>query len=145
VAAIVYSDESTVKFTFNDASVQGSKESVLNALAFSATPGATDTAAALQDTVELFSAVNGDRTGVDNVVVIMTDGDTNVDPELAEREMEDLQNAGVRVIAVGLGERPNRKALEQMSSSPSTENLFYMRKSSAIVSTADDVINALCV
>ena len=60
----------------------GLKDSVLNAIAFLHKPGRTHTADALTLTrQDMFSTSNGDRTGEDNIVILMTDGFSNINAE----------------------------------------------------------------
>ena len=57
------------------------KQSVLNAIAFQLDMGQTNTAAALSLTRnDVFSAINGDRTDP-NYVILMTDGFSNIDSQ----------------------------------------------------------------
>ena len=70
------------------------KQEVLNALSFFPNRGKTNTQAALGVMRrELFTSGRGDRTGVDNIAVLVTDGYSNIDrfntiPE-AERAKDD--------------------------------------------------------
>ena len=67
-------------------------------------PGFTNTASSLSLVQnDVLSVSAGDRSGVDNVVILMTDGNSNVQPENTSPAAQSLQRTGARVMVVGVG------------------------------------------
>ena len=92
----------------------------------------------------MFTNLNGDRTGVDNIVVIMTDGNSNINSEDTVPLANSLVNQGVRVMTVGIGSAMNRGELDSMASSPESENTFTLEDASQIATVAGDILDQIC-
>lgn len=102
-AVITYSDQATVQFNFDKFS---SKRTILDNMAFLLERGRTNTVSALDKLRnEVFIRDKGDRDGVRNVAVLISDGNSNVDQEYTLEKAERLRNAGVEVYAVGIGKQ----------------------------------------
>ncbi|ELU08766.1 hypothetical protein CAPTEDRAFT_228894 [Capitella teleta] len=142
VAAVVFSDVAETKFILSDYS---ERKEVINALAFTAAPGRTHTADALDKTGNMiFSAASGDRNGIDNVMILMTDGFSNINKDVTEDRAKALRESGVRIISVGIGSRVNEGELSATATDPDSENLFFMPNSTYIQPVAEQILDALC-
>ena len=86
--------------------IRGHKE-VLNAVAFFNARGKTNTYGALQACREqIFTNANGDRTGVPNIAILVSDGDSNIEPLKTQEAAEELRNAQAEIFVVGVGPKP---------------------------------------
>ena len=87
----------------------------------------------------------GDRPGVDDVLILFTDGYAH-DLRLALTEAELLKKNGVRIITIAAGEKDNidhfRKELQIMASDPVTDALTVDFKD--ISNFANEVIPVIC-
>lgn len=142
VAAVVFSDEGSIKFTFNDFTDQ---QSVLIALSFTTSPGRTNTADALGKAADgVFTAAAGNRVGVDDTIILITDGNSNINAEDTLTKAEMLHQRGVRIIGVGLGQAINHAELEAVSSSPASENVFYLTSEEHVPEATNAILDSLC-
>jgi len=72
----------------------------------------------------LFQRQNGDRAGVPNVAVVVSDGNSNVFPELTPVQAAVCRMNGIRMVAVGLGDFVNIAELSMIATRPLDVNMF---------------------
>ena len=66
----------------------------------------------------MFKRYNGDRDGVPNIVVVMTDGLTNVNVRQAIQQSQAAKAEGVEVFAVGVNYKGKPWQLNKVASRP---------------------------
>ena len=65
--------------------------------------GHTNTTGALRlMRTEIFNSANGDRAGVPNVVILITDGVPTKEVDGLDEEVARIKNSGVRIVGVGV-------------------------------------------
>merc|ERR1712038_1144374 len=74
---------------------------------------------------EQFIASRGDRAGVQNIAIILTDGVPNLDVDLTIPDAEALAAAGTTVYAVGITNAIDQDLLKSLSSQPQVLNQNY--------------------
>ena len=142
VAVVTYSTTPAVRFYLDQ---YFDRESVLNAVSFLQENGRTGTAAALRLTAsDVFTQTRGDRAGADNVVIVMTDGRSNVNEADTIPSATALKNNNVRVISVGVGNAYDLQELNGMASSPESSNVFIVDSEAAIQSATSSIMDELC-
>ena len=67
------------------------------------TPGSTNTAGGLRTAKDVFSNGYGGRYSAEDVVILLTDGESNVNSEDTIPAAEALKKDGVKIITVGIG------------------------------------------
>ena len=115
---------------------------ILNALslAFENRQGQTNTQAALQLLYKsVFTAAGGDRQGVDNIGVVVTDGYSNVQADRTLTEAEAARQSGIEVYTVGLSDDVNPDELTGIASS--SDHVIMIPDS---YTAADIVLEELC-
>ena len=122
------------------------KRNVLNNLAFlhdRAIRG-TNTASALsQMRNEVFSYTNGDRSQVDNIAIVMTDGQSNVNTPGTLEQATLARNEGVLMLAVGIGNNVNRQEVEGITSD--TNRAFYASNQDQLQRVANQILDVICI
>ena len=53
----------------------------------------------------MFKATSGDRPGVTNIVILITDGEANRDANLTTPEAIRARSKGIHILAIGIGEQ----------------------------------------
>ena len=124
VGAIVFSTEATLAFSLN---TYTTKDEIQNAIRNLAYLGKTTNTpeALIQTRLQCFNLTTGDRPGVDNLAIIVTDGIPYPDHEtqLAIHGAAALRDTGITMIAIGvIGYWINEDFLREMSSPPHTED-----------------------
>ena len=126
VGAIVFSEDVHLAFPL---SAYDNAEDVATALSNIAYMGQTTNTpeALLQTRTACFSAVNGDRPGVPNLAIIITDGvpfpDNRRTPAL--NEAQTLRDTGATAISIGVTNNIDVDFLKGLSSSPQREGKNY--------------------
>ena len=144
VGVITYQDTEKIEFVLDRYTT---KEEVLNAIAFTHDRHVigTNTASAINTLHrDMFTAANGDRSGVDNVAIIIGDGRSNINSADTISEADNARNDGIRMIAVGVGPRFDRGEVVGIADSPSSLNAFFMEDESELEETADLIVDTLC-
>ena len=81
---------------------------------------------------------------IPNVVVIITDGQSNVNHELTLPEARALKSAGVTIITVAVGFTSETAELVGLTSPPVSENLIYVTDYESLDKLKDQLIDPLC-
>lgn len=146
VGVLTFSDQPSVGFYLNR---YPDSTSVLNAIAFSQVVGYTNTQAALdQLRLSMFTASNGDRQGVDNIAIVITDGNSNVNADQTIPKAQLAQQSGITIIGVGIEDQDgmNLMEIEGISSQPPSRYSFAMIDTSdtGVMSTANSILDLIC-
>ena len=143
VSIVTYQDTEQVRFNLDEYT---SKDEVINAIAFDqAKRKGTHTSSALRTMREdMFTPRNGDRNGVDNVAIVMTDGRSNIEQDNTIPEADLAKDGAIRLITVGVGRRVGVSEINGMASRPSSENAFLLINESDLNEVADLILDQLC-
>jgi len=143
VGAVAFSDD-IVGQNFMNQNI-GSIQNVLNSFDFYRKFGTTNTPSALEATRDdQFTATHGDRPGVQNYVIIVTDGFSNVNQERTIPDAEQLKSAGTIIYAIAVGQGPQLSELIGVASSPASQYLLALPTLGDIDSTAETLLDNLC-
>ena len=77
-------------------------------------------------TEDVFVTAAGDRTGVPNVVVLITDGKSNIDRQATLTEAQQARDAGIRLVTVALGADVDYAEINALATDPDSSNVFVM-------------------
>ena len=73
----------------------------------------------------MFTQANGDRPGVPNIGIIVTDGRSN-DPAKTQAMAQAARQAGIELFSVGVGSGVSRSELNTMATDPDTNHVFMV-------------------
>ena len=88
----------------------------------------------------VFATSRGDRPGVQNVIVIITDDKNTGDSATFLQEAAEAKAEGVKIVSLGLA-RADRQELLAVSSEPSEQNMVYAPKYSDL--QKDETVDAV--
>ena len=89
--------------------------------------GSTNTADGLKTMHEdMFSARNGDRPDVRDIVVIITDGVSNINSRRTITEAESARAKNIHIYAIGIGLTDVRE-VNGIASIPASDNAFFVK------------------
>lgn len=134
ISIITFSNVSIVRHDFNSLSTQSDVLTALLNLKSLTTAGGTKTYEALDDASNLFtSGSSGRRTGVNQTVVVLTDGKSD-NLLFTNASAQTLQNQGIEVFSVGVGSEvvDDKTELYAIASNPDSyyqhdiENFIYL-------------------
>ena len=77
-------------------------------------------------------------------MIVLTDGFSNINPELTQQEATNAKNAGIRLISVALGNYVNNAEIDHMATEPSSENSFYLLEEGNVEEVAEAILDLLC-
>lgn len=139
-ALVLYSDTSYVRFYLN---TYQDKSDILQALSVEEIGGRTNTQAALQMVLDqVFISSNGDRGNVENKVVLITDGGSNIQENETIQKATNLKNNGGRIYVVAVGDKVN---MNEVNSMASEERLVYRVYNTGDITTqADALLQHFC-
>ena len=145
MAVITFGDQATIAF---DLLAYREKEEVVNALSFYPNRGQTNTQAAIQRMrVDVFTSGRGDRAGVQNVGILVTDGYSNVARYNTIPEAERAKNEDTAMYVVAIGNEVDMGEVNSIAgrgSEPPDSYVFRVRQDSEIRDVADDLAERLC-
>ena len=145
VGALTYATKHNENGQFFLNTYSGNKQGVINSLNFYHNGGRTNTQDALRVMrTQHFTGLRGDRTGVPDVAILVTDGYSNEFESNTIPEATLAKNNGIRLYTVALGDNPNMVELNSIASDPDSEYVFRLRDMSQVDSVARDILRQLC-
>ena len=109
------------------------------------TDGKTNTQDALRLTYRsVFTPRRGDRSGVRNVAIVVSDGNSNVLADRTIPEADEARRRGIELFAVAVGQQSNPSEMAGIASDPDSAHMLSMRSENELTSTANRLLDLLC-
>ena len=106
--------------------------------------GSTNTADALQVMyTRMFTLRNGDRPGVPNVGILITDGVSNINSRRTIPEAVNARQAKIHIYAIGIGLTDTRE-LDAIASEPAAENSLAVQDFDELSGLPKRIFDAIC-
>jgi len=142
VSVVTYADNSVIMFPLN---AYSSPPAIRNALAFSKAGGTTNTQAAIRMAYEqVFTQAGGDRSGVRNVMVVASDGLSNVNPQRTVPEADLARQRGIEIFSAAIGKDVSRQEMEAIASKPTQSHVVYVPTPAEVPKGAQQLLDLLC-
>ncbi len=145
VAVVTFGTSVTIQFDLN---AYRDKQEVLNAISFYPNRGRTNTQAAINRMhYELFSSSRGDRAGVPNVGILVTDGYSNVNEQNTLPEADRAKNKDIGIFAIAIGDEVDMGEINGIAgrgAEPPDSYVYRVRRDGDINSVADQLSERLC-
>ena len=143
VGYVTFSQEATSHFYLDSYLSEFAKVDVLNAVVIDHVGINTDLSSGLTEALQnQFIVASGDRLGIDNVLVLVSDGRATIgSPESAETAADQLRARGVDVYAVGVGPSPNSAQMRALSG---VENYVEARTVASVDAASSQLLGAIC-
>ena len=93
---------------------------------------------------EVFQQNLGDRPGVRNIGIIITDGEATVDANNTLPEADRVKRDGVRMFAIGITEFVKRSELEGIASDPVEDHVMYVSQFGQVEDLTSRLIWKIC-
>ncbi|ESO87963.1 hypothetical protein LOTGIDRAFT_126742, partial [Lottia gigantea] len=142
VGVVIYSTKDHIQFHLNQ---YRSKQDIYNAI--DNIPyrfGSTNTADALKTMHrEMFTQRNGDRPGVDNICILITDGISNINSRRTIPEAEAARSKNIHIYVIGIGLTDLRE-VDGIASKPVEENRFAVQEFDELSAMKNKVFSSLC-
>ncbi|KAK2189964.1 hypothetical protein NP493_92g03037 [Ridgeia piscesae] len=143
VAVIRYADDATVIFTLNRFHRADDVIKEIKNLVYVA--GKTNISGALASArTEVFQPKLGDRPGVRNIGIIITDGEATVDANNTLPEADRVKRDGVRMFAIGITEFVRKSELEAIASDPVEDHVMYVSQFGQVEELTSRLIWKIC-
>lgn len=143
VGVVIYSTNVQVEFQLNKYHSNADVEKAVNDIAY--IYGSTNTAGAITKMrKEMFTPRNGDRPGVPNIAVIITDGISNINSRQTVKEAiaaRDDDNIHIYTIGIGLADT---RELDGMASPPIENNRFNVQSFDELKGFDRKIFQAIC-
>ena len=121
------------------------KEDILNSININKVQQETDIASALQAVREnVLIGKNGNRNGVPDNVILMSDGRATQRRNDVQMEADKLKAENVRMYVVGVGNGIDSGVLSGIASSPTSSNEFNIISREDVEDKAFDLLDELC-
>ncbi|XP_021375367.1 uncharacterized protein LOC110464458 isoform X14 [Mizuhopecten yessoensis] len=141
VGALIYSSGVEIQFNLNSYSTRVEINQAIDEIPY--IYGSTNTADALQTMNSMFNAADGDRDGVPNICIILTDGVSNINSRRTVPEADRARVADIHIYAIGIGLK-DTKELDGIANKPASENSFNVQTFDELHVLSDQVFSSLC-
>ena len=138
----VFSSKSYIEFNLNSYSTKAEIFTALDNIDYK--KGSTNIADALKKTrTKMFTVANGDRPGVDNIIILMSDGKSTKNTKRTIPEAELARNEGIHIYTIAIGYQ-DLSELDAISSKPVDENRFVIENFGKLKELKKKVFAAFC-
>ena len=143
VSVVIFSDEARIQFTLDQYTRQ---DEVLNAIAFKNDMERTGTASGLAALhSQVFTPANGDRNGVANYAIVVTDGRSNINQQMTSSEAATLRGvADVFAVGVGHNGQVDRMEIFDIATNPDSDYAHFMESVQDLDTIADSILDVIC-
>lgn len=143
--AVLFSDTAQSQFYLNTHSSRGSVQSAIGGIPY---PGAgTNTSGGLYIMrTDQFVFFRGDRPGIQNIAIVITDGESTIDREKTQSEAQLAKDNGVKIYTIGVTYDVNEDEIRRISSAPQTRDTSYFLVASFtdLLSIVNVIVNQIC-
>lgn len=142
VGVLTYSTSVHIQFMLNTWHTKGDIFLALDTIPYMY--GSTNTADGLRSMrVEMFTRSAGDRSGVPNIAIVMTDGVSNINSRRTVPEADEAKSEGIRIYALGIG-LTETDELKKISSKPLQHYLYTVEDFSELDILQDHLFKSFC-
>ena len=117
---------------------------VLNAISIDDVQSGTDYAAAFDVVRTSVIGGAGNRIGVNDVVIFLSDGKPTLDNDLTSESASQIRNMGVKIYAVSIGPSVQQDVMNGVASAPSTMFTISVPTSDDVDAAASGLLDKLC-
>lgn len=141
VSVIKFSDGASVEFFLDQFSTSSEVSAAIDRI--SHTGGETNLPAALELLrVDVLDPRRGDRQNIKNIAIVITDGQTNVNEDRLETEIQMAKDANIEIFAIGITEDIKEEQLNLIASNP--DQTFRATDFGVLDNILSDVIARAC-
>ena len=142
VGVVLYHNNAKVDFVLDK---YNSKADVLNAMTYVSNGGRTHTADGIYKMRRDVFTQGGDRNGIQNVCLVITDGHSNINPSNTQREAQSARQSNIQMFAVGVGDNFNQNEINDIASDPDS-NFAYtnIRNEQDVERNANKLLDQIC-
>jgi hypothetical protein len=92
----------------------------------------------------MFTAINGDRSNVQNVAVIISDGAANIDRQRTVSYAVSARNSGAYITCLGVGTLVDMLILTSVASPPTDSSVFLANSGADLANLRDAIYMTTC-
>jgi len=145
VGLVIYSQTARHEFTLNFSTDKTAlRTQVLNTAYMGSYTNTSGGIRAMH--LEQFTSANGARSGVEQIAIVITDGESNLDSDRTISDAEAARAAGIEIIAVGVTDAVNMAEVSGISSMPQQQdfNYFLIDDFTALSGVVSHISSATC-
>jgi len=140
VGIITYADNSIV----NDFSYS-TMQQIENALAFSLEGGKTNPKGDVELAFDnVFVGKLGERKDASKIVIVLTDGNSDMQPESALPETDNLRGLGTQFYVVAIGPDINANEINRLATTDDASHVIYVTSSASVLDGASTLLSWIC-
>lgn len=138
-----YSTNVKVHFHLNTFQSRAEVFAAIDDIAYTA--GSTNTADAIETMyTEMFTPENGDRSDIPSVVIIITDGVSNINNRKTIPRAEEARTSGISIYAIGIGLTETAE-LKGIASRPVQDYLFLVQNFTELEHLKQTLFDTFCL
>lgn len=144
VGLIYWSDNAHMLFTLDQYT---NRENAMQAVMRTPFLGEkTNTASALEMLYKQgFTVANGDRINANNIAIVITDGNSNINPKMTPKDAIEARTAGIHLMVVAVGSTfVNYGELEAIASTPTDLNILNVDHYEDLNTIKDQLVLSTC-
>jgi len=142
IALITYANSAKVEFYLN---TYTSKQEILNALSFRASGIKSNTQEAINKAYnDVFSYGRGDRSGVKNIAIVITDGRSNGNPSDTVQAADRARKRNIEMYVAATSNNVNMGEVQGIANDPDNSHVVSLNSKGEAQSAASSILNQLC-
>lgn len=142
VGVVIYSSAVQVEFQMNRYKTKAEVMDSIDDIVY--IYGSTNTADGLLTMHnEMFTKLNGDRSDVDNIAIVITDGISNINSGRTRPEADRAKGKGIHIYTVGIGLLDTTE-IDAIATAPASKNSFSIQNFEDLKFLPDKVFSGIC-
>ena len=138
----VFGTASEIAFNLNTYNNKNDIFAAIDSINYKGSDDTTNTRAALDSMrFNMFTVDRGDRPDAADIAIVITDGRSSSDPIPSA---DAARNAGIHIIAIGIGDDVDSDELEGIANKPSEDNVFTIDGFDQLDGLEEKVYTAIC-
>ena len=143
IAAVTFSNEGIMKFDLDDYLDKTLVEARIQTLEYNG--GNTNTTGGLRVArSQVFTPSRGDRSGVANIMIVITDGKPTVEVNNLWSEVDSIKGQGTSIVGVGVTNSVDESMMQRLVSTPASRYYHQVSDFSDLDTIVDIVTESSC-
>lgn len=141
VGVLIYSSGVEIQFNLNTHSSSADIFEAIGNIPY--IYGSTNTADAIKTMRNMFNAADGDRDGVPNVGIVITDGISNINSRRTISEADGARADGIHVYSIGIG-LTDTTEVDAIANQPPADNSFNVQSFEELHGLDKKIFSSFC-
>ena len=94
---------------------------------------------------EVFQPNRGERGGINDILILLTDGGSNVNASQTVANAQALKQSGTSIYVVAMGDQVNMEEVNAIATEANEKYVLTVNAADDVVTSSENLLNFLCL